>query len=116
VKALLGDDCYDRVAAGKPFTRECGSGRAGFAPEPIDGIKMLWEFEAPDLLTAPRTYDVYSYHRRLPEGDLYLLFNRKPETRKFEIMLATKGVPEQWNPVTGEIPALAVPHIKPEAR
>ena len=57
----------------------------------------------PDLVTEPRPYDVYSYHRHLPDGELYLLFNRKDETRKFDVTLGAKGLPEQWDPMTGHI-------------
>lgn len=106
IKEMLGADCYEQVAANKPFLKDCGKGKAGFAPTPVDNIKTLWELETPDLLTAPRPFDVYSFHRRLPDGDLYLLFNRKDETRSFEITLAARGVPEQWNPIDASIHAV----------
>jgi hypothetical protein len=100
---LLGDAAYEQAAAGKPSWHTCGQGRAGFAPTPEDGIKMLWELQTPDLITEPRPFDVFSYHRRLPDGDLYLLFNRKDETRTFDVTLATKGVAEAWDPIRGTI-------------
>jgi hypothetical protein len=99
VQGLLGEACYGEPALKAPHRH----GSAGFAPTPVDAIRLCWELLAPDVVTSPRPYDVFAYHRQLPDGHLYLLFNRKNETRTFEISLSAAGKPERWDAMTGRV-------------
>ncbi len=111
VNQLLGDSCREQIKAGKPFWHRRGRGKAGFVPRVEDLVAMLRETAAPDLLMDAGSEGVCAYHRRLPDGDLYLVLNRRDTTRTVHFTLASAGFPEIWDPVTGE--AKAVPAFAP---
>lgn len=60
----------------------------------------------PDVILERSTADaccpaVKCLHRRLADGDVYYLFNERPETVEFHARLAGTGTPQFWNATTG---------------
>jgi len=98
---LLGDDCHGRMAGGDRFWRTCGAGRAGVAPDAAGAVTLLQALIAPDLTTTPADARIVACHRRLEDGDLYLLLNHSDEARTVSLTLRSKGHPERWDPLTG---------------
>lgn len=60
---------------------------------------------APDFrAAAPADADIALLHRRLADGDLYFVTNRKPRVERIEAHFRITGkAPELWNAVTGEV-------------
>ncbi|MCX7019515.1 MAG: glycosyl hydrolase [Candidatus Sumerlaeota bacterium] len=82
-----------------------GGGRAGFAPTPLEAAVMMREVVKPDLEAAAGA-NIYAWHRRLNDAELYILFNNSDQRQLAQVSLGAKGYPEDWDPVTGRIEAL----------
>lgn len=52
--------------------------------------------------------DIAFLHRRLVDGDLYFVTNRKPRAERFEARFRVSGkMPELWNAVSGEVTSVS---------
>ena len=101
VRELLGPTCYEQVKDGKEFWRQGAKVRVGFAPGVENVASMLRTVAVPDLMTASGSEGLCSLHRRLADGELYLVLNRKSQPRTATFTLSGQGRPEKWNPITG---------------
>ncbi len=103
LRNLLGETCLEQAKKGTKFWTAHAGLKAGFAPRVEDAIEMLHQVMVPDLLLDTNHKGLCAYHRRLADSELYLLLNRRDETRTVRFTLSTQGYPEIWNPVTGSI-------------
>ena len=107
VHGLLGEDCFEKAQEASGFWRQHrGGGRAGFAPSVQTLIPMLIEALRPDVAAEPGSEGLCALHRRLEDGDLYLLLNHRSQARTVHFGLSAKGTPQRWDPVSGEVTTL----------
>lgn len=80
-----------------------GRGRVIASNNPEEGLALIGV--TPDFrAVAEPDADIAFLHRRLADGDLYFVSNRKPRPERFEAHFRVTGkVPELWNAVTGEV-------------
>ncbi len=77
--------------------------------------QYLWEI--PDILDKYIEHDIFVksstsaglkfYHRKEEQTDFYLLVNESRESGHFTVSLKNKGIPEIWDPETGETKVLS---------
>jgi hypothetical protein len=100
----LSRDCPDGQDDRRALSswRLAGRGRAGFALTSDAAVELLDEVHLPDLDAVPPAENIVAYHRRIQDGDLYLLMNHADRAQTVELTLRAKGTPEVWDPRTGE--------------
>jgi hypothetical protein len=97
--AVFGDG-WDEWDGTQTVRRRDGGGVLALVPRDGDVRGVVAAHVDPDLRRdAP---EVYAAHRRLASGDVYLLFNARDEARTVEVGFRSGGVPERWDPLTGE--------------
>lgn len=101
VSRLLGRSARRLAGEGKAWEERRGSGIAGFVPDAEAALATLSRWIAPDLRLPPGETDIYAYHRRLGDGDLYLLYNHTDRGRTVRLSLAARGSCERWSTRTG---------------
>lgn len=106
IRALLGESCYEDAGAGKAIWHDVKAGRGVFIPRVEDVPAALQKVEMPNLRMDAGSEGAYAYHRRLPDGDLYLILNRRDATRTVHVTLAARGRAEKWDLLTGEVESL----------
>ena len=99
---LLSDNCHGRMAAGDSRWHTCGAGRVGMAPDADGAVTLLRALVTPDVQMTPQIPGIVASHRRLDDGDLYLVHNHSDQPCAVRLTLAAKGHPERWDPLTGE--------------
>jgi hypothetical protein len=104
---LLGEGCHQAIAPGGARWQACGRGRAGVASDLDGAVGLLRTFAVPDVQANPPSQTVVAYHRRLDDGELYLLFHHGNEPLTAVLTLSAKGVPERWDPMTGAAEGVA---------
>lgn len=88
--------------------RPCGAGAAALAHGPEDALRLLSSRLTPDVRVEPVDAALVSYHRRLTDGEIYLLMNRSDTSRRVQVTLSAMGYPELWEPRTGEVTSIGV--------
>jgi hypothetical protein len=103
----LGDDAEEHAALvrrlwGNGPTTTVGQGRVINSDDVESALVAMGV--APDFRTNAGPYsEILFLHRRLEDGDVYLLNNRRPRTEKIEARFRVTGkAPEIWRADTGE--------------
>lgn len=102
LERLLGGEARRRAEGGAAWEQRLGSGAAGFAPTVEAAVAALARWIEPELRLPPDEKDLYAYHRRLADAELYLLYNHTDRARSVRLTLAGRGRAERWNLRTGE--------------
>jgi hypothetical protein len=90
-------------------TKEYPSGgKAVFTQYLWEIPEILDKYLEPDLFVVSSTSaGLKFYHRKSEETDFYQLVNESRESGHFTVSLKNSGVPELWDPETGEIKAIS---------
>ena len=100
---LLSVRSPDGERAGEPAIKaHTNGGFAALVPSEVDEITQLLSarMEA-DFL--PRGGKIFATHRRIGEVDVYLVQNAQERPVTLDADFRTSGVPELWDPFTGEV-------------
>ena len=90
----------EKAAAGK--LRKAGRGAVGIGREEKEIIRLLRAHRRPDVSVGNQpAAGLVGYHRRLADGELYLLYNSLATGRRVTVTLGARGYPEQWDALTG---------------
>lgn len=106
VHGLLGEECFEKAKGQAGFWQPHRKGKVGFAPNVQALVPMLIEALRPDVAAEPGSEGLCAMHRKLDDGDLYLLLNHRSRARTVRFGLSTRGVPNRWDPLTGEVIAM----------
>ena len=112
---LLGQGGRPNLEWTESYWHPCAQhGRAGYAPYVNTAVDLLLTAIPPDLQVAPPAEGVVALHRRLEDGDLYMLLNHTDMAQDADLTLSVKGYPERWDPLTGGVEGIADCQVTPE--
>ena len=100
------DELFGKGAAKAGTVRTVGKGKVFVGSSANDALKALHTDE--DFAYSRQDAELMFVHRKLDDGDLYFVDNRKPRAEKLEATFRVEGkTPELWDAATGRTRAVS---------